>query len=66
MKEKSKESQNPNFKKMWFNSGLLVIFICILTKKLNLFVGLILAVFYQIFIEISKRKVKKWSLGNKR
>lgn len=59
MKEKSKESQNLNFKKMWFNSGLLVIFMLILTRTVNILVGIIIAVSYQIIIEVMRRMLQK-------
>lgn len=43
-------------------SGLFVIFICILTGSVNLLVGLLIAVAYQILLELIRNRVKKWKL----
>lgn len=66
MKEKYKESHNLIFKKMCFNSGLFVIFTLILTKTVNILFGIIIAVLYQIIIEIMGRMLQKRYHLNKR
>lgn len=62
MKNKIKEDWK-NFKEnVLLYSGLFVIFICILTGSVNLLVGLLTAVAYQILLEVIRNRVKKWKL----
>ncbi|MDE8282469.1 hypothetical protein PT158_07010 [Erysipelothrix rhusiopathiae] len=62
MKNRIKEDWKKFKGNVLLYSGLFVIFISILTGSVNLLVGLLMAVAYQILLEVIRNRVKKWKL----
>lgn len=62
MKNRIKEDWKKFKGNVLLYSGLFVIFISILTGAVNLLVGLLIAVAYQILLEVIRNRVRKWKL----
>ena len=62
MKNRIKEDWKKFKGNVLLYSGLFVIFISILTGSVNLLDGLLMAVAYQILLEVIRNRVKKWKL----